>query len=293
MNRSFRAIAALAACAGTLATGATAAEAKTLDIVIAGDSYSSGVGGGGGYSGGTCTRSPNTWGQVYAKLARDKGLTVNVNNVACGGGVVTDLDKQMTAVNSSTDLVLVTIGGNDVGFANIVIQCYTAVIADPARCKSAVQAGKNKVPGVQTAALKRLQALKARMHPGGKVVVMSYPYLSDNKGYILRGLFNSYNAGQGGRELGDLGDQAVINAANIANGEAGYDLVNFIPVKDRFVGHEPNPDPYKENGAGWVHEFSGLYGPTDIYHPTPDGYRAMGAAVMANAGAGGDFGVAE
>ncbi|MBJ7470859.1 MAG: hypothetical protein JHD16_06130 [Solirubrobacteraceae bacterium] len=293
MNRSFRALAALAVCAGSLAVGATAAQAKTLDIVIAGDSYSSGVGGGGGYTGGACTRSPNTWGQVYGQLARNKGLTVNVNNVACGGGVVTDLDKQMLAVTPETDLVLVTIGGNDVGFANIVIQCFTPGISDPARCQSAIATGKRKVPGVQTAALKRLQALKARMRPGGKVVVMSYPYLANPSNYILRGLFNSFNAGKGARELGDLGDQTVINAGNLANAEAGYDFVTFVPVKDRFIGHEPNQDPFKTNSAGWIHEFNNLYGATDIYHPKPAGYRAMGEATMAKAGSGGDFGVSQ
>lgn len=293
MYRSFRALAALAACAGSLAVGTTAAQANTLDILIAGDSYSSGVGGGGGYNGGACTRSPNTWGQVYAQLARGKGHTVNVDNQACGGGVVANLYDQMKAVTPNTDLVLVTIGGNDVGFANIVIQCFTPAIADPARCKTAVNAGINKVPNVQNASLKALQALRARLRPGAKVVVASYPYLANSGSYILRGLFNAYDAGVGARRLGDLGDQAVINAGALANAEAGYDLVTFVPVKDRFVGHEPNQDPYKENAAGWIHEFNGLYGPTDIYHPKPAGYRAMGEAVLAKAGAAGDFGVSQ
>lgn len=289
MHRSLRALAVLAMSAGALATGATAAQAATLDVVIAGDSYSSGVGGGGSYSGGTCIRSTNTWGQVYAKLARERGLTVNVKNVACAGGVVPDLDKQITAVTAETDLVLLTIGGNDVGFANIVIQCFAPVISDPARCKDSVDKAKRKVPGVQTAALKRLQTLKAKMRPGGKVVVASYPYLANPSNYILRGLFNSYNTGKGARELGDLGDQIVLNAAAIANAEAGYDIVTLVETKDRFVGHEPNQDPYKENPNRWVHEIGGD-GP---YHPNTAGYKAMGEATFAESGPGFDFGVSQ
>lgn len=289
MHRSLRALAALAISTGALAAGATGAQAKTLDIVIAGDSYSSGVGGGGPYSGGTCIRSNNTWGQVYAKLARAKGLTVNVTNVACGGAVVPDLDKQIAAVTPETDLVLLTIGGNDVGFAGIVVQCFAPVISDPARCKSSVDTAKRKVPGVQTAALKRLQTLRTRMRPGGKVVVASYPYLANPSNYILRGLFNSYNSGRGARELGDLGDQIVLNAAAIANPEAGYDLVTLVETKDRFIGHEPNQDPYRENPNRWVHEIGGD-GP---YHPNTAGYLAMGQATFAESGPEFDFGVSQ
>lgn len=289
MHRSLRALAALAISTGALAAGATGAQAKTLDIVIAGDSYSSGVGGGGTYTGGTCLRSSNTWGQVYAKLAREKGLTVNVKNVACGGAVVPDLDKQIPSVTPDTDLVLLTIGGNDVGFANIVVQCFTAVIADPARCKSAVDTAKRKVPGVQTAALKRLQTLKARLRPGGKVVVASYPYLANPSNYILRGLLNSYNTGKGARELGDLGDQIVLNAAAIANAEAGYDLVSLVETKDRFIGHEPDQNPYRENPNRWVWEIGGD-GP---YHPNAAGYRAMAEATLAESGPEFDFGVSQ
>jgi lysophospholipase L1-like esterase len=289
MHRSLRAACALVACAAGLATSATAGSANTLDIVIAGDSYSSGVGASGSTFGGTCVRSNATWGAVYGQLARAKGLSVNVNNVACAGGVVKDLYGQINAVNADTDLVLVTIGGNDVGFANIVVQCFTPLIADPYRCRDSIWSGKAKVPAVQTAALAALKALKAKLHPGAKVIVMSYPYLANPSNYILRSLNGQYNSGQAARELGDLGDQAVINAANLANVDAGYELVKFIPIKDRFVGHEPNQNPYADNPQRWVNEFD-LSGP---YHPNRTGYAVMAKAVLDNAGPTFDFGASQ
>ncbi|MEH3053105.1 MAG: SGNH/GDSL hydrolase family protein [Patulibacter minatonensis] len=290
MHRTLRAAACLLAAAGSLGLTASAAQSKTLDIVIAGDSYSSGVGASGDNYGGTCLRNKRTWGEVYANLARAKGLTVNVNNVACGGGVVKDLDGQMAAVNSDTDLVLVTIGGNDVGFANIVIQCFTPVVSDAARCKSAVEAGKAKVPSVESAALERLTTLRGKLRPGAKVAVASYPYLANPNTYLLSTLFSpKYDAGKGARELGDLGDQTILSAAAKANAAAGYQYVTFVPVKDRFVGHEPNQDPYVTNPNRWVNEFD-LAGP---YHPNDAGYAAMGAATMSVAGTGGDFGVSQ
>lgn len=286
---SWRAACALVACAGSLAT-AGAAQSKTLDIVIAGDSYSSGVGASGTNYGGTCIRNKNTWGEVYGNLARAKGLTVNVTNAACGGAVVKDLDGQINSVTPQTDLVLLTIGGNDVGFANIVIQCFAPVVSDPGRCKTAVEQGKSKVPGVQTAALQRLNTLKSKLRPGAKVVYASYPYLANPSNYLLTTIFGAkYNAGQGARELGDLGDQAVLNAAATANAQAGYPLVTFVKTKDRFVGREPNQDPYVTNPNRWVNEFD-LAGP---YHPNDAGYRAMGEAVFAASGTGFDFGVSQ
>ena len=82
MTRSLRALGVLLAAACSLAGGATAAEARTLNVVLLGDSYASGVGAG-DYSA-DCGRSPGAWGEVFGQLARAKGLTVNVTNAACG-----------------------------------------------------------------------------------------------------------------------------------------------------------------------------------------------------------------
>ncbi len=291
MNTNFRAAAGALVCAAAFGLGAQGAQAKTLDIVIAGDSYSSGVGGGGYTT--ECIRSPNAFGQQYAQRVRATGVTVNVKNVACGGAVVANLDEQIKSVTPETDLVVMTIGGNDVGFANIVVSCFLPAVSDPARCKDTVDNAKAKVGGVQSAALKRLDALKARARPGIKVVVASYPYLANPGNYILRGLFNSYNAGAAARQIGDLGDQAVTGAAAQANAAAGYDLVTFAPSKDLFLGHEPNQDPYKENPNRWVHEVTGLLGPVDFYHPNPKGHAALAEAVWRVAGPDHTFGVAQ
>lgn len=291
MHRKLLALAAALGCAAALG-GVSTAQAKTLDLLIAGDSYSSGVGAG-NYRGGACLQSDGAYGFKYADLLRAKGLTVNVRNVACGGATVPNLDTQLRSVTPDTDLVVMTIGGNDVGFANIVVQCFTPLISDPARCQQAVNDGKRKIPSVQASALQRLEMLKARARPGVKVAVVSYPYLANPGNYVLRGLFNSVNAGKIARELGDMGDQAVINAGQQANASAGYDIVSFVPTKDLFIGHEPDQDPFRENPNRWVHEFTGLLGPVDFYHPTPRGYQAMAEALIRAGGPTGDFGAAQ
>lgn len=296
MSRRTRALAALLCAAAGLLAGPAAANAKTLNVLILGDSYSSGNGAGNYYDF-VCFRSRTVWGERYADTMRSRGYTVNVRNNACGGatvtgGVVPPITQQVSAITPETDLVLVTIGGNDVGFANIVVQCFIP-LADPNRCRQAVSAGKNAIPRVTQQAIDVMRSARARLRPGAKVAVLSYPYLASDSGYTLRGLLSAYRSGQGARELGDLGDQAIKTAAATLNAEAGYQLVNFVPTKDLFVGREPNPDPYRENASGWIYEsLVGSIPAFETYHPNPGGQQAMAAATLRGGGPAGDYGVA-
>jgi lysophospholipase L1-like esterase len=285
---TLRSLVLIAGAVIALAASAAPAQAKNLNLVVLGDSYSSGVGAPG--ASGTCMRSNYAWGPVYAAKLRGRGISVNFKTAACGGAVVENLDQQIKSVTPETDLVLLTIGGNDVGFIAIVLQCFVPVVADPARCKSQVAQAIKNVPGVQAKVVARIGALRARLRPGAKIGVLSYPYLANPSPFILRGLFNSYNSGAGARQLGDLGDQMIVSTAATLNAEAGYDLANFIPTKDLFEGHEPNQDPFKENRARWINELTSP-SPAGLYHPTAAGYRAMADAALRAGGPDGDFGV--
>lgn len=291
MSRPLRALAATLASVAALGGLAATAQAKTLNLVLAGDSYTSGNGTG-VYSDTKCSRSPLNWGQDYAAALRDKGLTVNVTNAACGGAVVSDLDGQISAITPDTDLVALTIGGNDVGFTNIVIQCFAPVAFDPGNCKKAVDRANTLLPGVATAALQRVEAAKARLRPGAKIIVLSYPYLAQPSTYVIRNLFGSYAAAPAVRALGDAGDAIDQQVVAKANAEFGAGFMTFVPTKDLFVGHEPNPDPYKDNPTSWINEFTNVKSPVDIYHPRVGGQQAMAQAILRVAGPNGDFGVA-
>lgn len=282
--------AALIAAGAVLAFGAGAAPAqsKTLDLVVLGDSYASGVGATG--ASGTCMRSNYAWGPVYASKLRARGTTVNFKTAACGGAVVEDLDQQINAITPETDLVLMTIGGNDVGFIEIVLRCFIPVAADPAACRQKVTAATKNAPGVAAKVKARTEAIRAKLRPGAKVGVLSYPYLANPQKYVLRSLTASYEAGTPVRALGDVGDQQIISTSAAINAEAGYDLATYIPTKDLFATHEPNQDPFKENPLRWVNEITSP-SPVGLYHPNNAGYRAMADAVLRAGGPEGDFGV--
>lgn len=298
MTRSLRATTALLAAACSLA-GATAAHAKTLDVTLLGDSYSAGVGGG-NTSGSPCYRSPNTWGQVYGALARTKGHTVNVTNLACGGATVADDDMpekslgfQISQVPAGTDLVLLTIGGNDAGFGNMVPWCFTPVVAGPNNCRIALENGQAEMPAVQANLATKLAELRTRLHSGAKVVLLTYPYLAIPSGYLLKTWFASYDSGAGVRAWGDRLDEAVGQATAAVNTQARPDFASVVSPKARFAGHEPDQNPWVQNPDRWILEWTDLPELGDIYHPSVLGYQEMAQAVFAAAGPGGDFGTAQ
>ena len=110
------------------------------DVVVLGDSYSSGEGGG-SYTDGACHRSEHAWGR------RAFAESVQVHNLACSGAVVADYwasDQQdwwnlfddVTSQRSrlealvdsgDADVVLLTMGGNDVQFADLIVACTTKI----------------------------------------------------------------------------------------------------------------------------------------------------------------------
>lgn len=115
--------------------------------VIMGDSYSSGEGAG-DYDGADdytsqvfrCHRSPHTYGRsLFDSMPDPPGATRRVTQLACSGATTTDMPRyqyiptirpQLTELRSLADsaeppdLVLLTLGGNDVGFGDFIQACF-------------------------------------------------------------------------------------------------------------------------------------------------------------------------
>ena len=288
MTRSLRALGVLLVAAGTLAACATAAQAKSLNIVLLGDSYASGVGAG-NYSA-DCGRSPGAWGEVFGQLARAKGLTVNVTNAACGGSTTAELDSQIPAVTADTDLVLMMTGGNDTDVADASVGCFFPLVAGPITCRDRLEPSIAKAPGVEPSLLQRLRVLRTRLRPDAKIVFAGYPNFALGS-YTLKTWFASYDSGAAINRLSAALDAAAQGAIATVNAEAGRQFVTFVSTKAWFAGHEIDADPWHENPASWIHELSDISTLSESYHPTAEGHRQIAAAVMASAGPAGDFGV--
>jgi lysophospholipase L1-like esterase len=233
----------------SLAVPASAAGAR---YVALGDSYSSGVGSGSYIAAsGDCLRSTLAYSQLWA----NKNAPASYVSVACSGAKTTDvIANQVSALSSSTTLVSITIGGNDVGFSQVMTDC---VIYGTSTCVSDVDAAENtartQLPGWLDNAYNAIRAHA----PNAKVVVLSYPRFYDTSVWYCIGL--SSTSRKKINEGADVLD-SVIQQAAARHGFA------FADVRSRFAaGHE-----ICDGSASWLHsvDWGNI---VQSYHPTATG----------------------
>ena len=206
---------------------------------------------------------------------------------------------QTDFVGPQTDLVLLTAGGNELGFTDIIANCFGPRIpgalegANGTRCREGVAATMAGLPEM----LDRLKSQISRLitermtgNPKSQVILLAYPLLSLDRPYHLPDGAVSYDAARGVRELG----RAAIREQRRIIDELENDFpgrVKFIEeVADAFDGHEPDPRVFTRNKHRWINEFletsgdhgqnGGISGPrsgssTDWYHPNLAGHRRI------------------
>ena len=239
---------ALGLAAAVIGTGIPAQAAPAVHYVALGDSYSSGVGAGG--TSGSCGQSPNAYAALWAKANSLASFTF----AACSGATTSDvINSQLSSLSSSTTLVSITIGGNDVGFSSIMETC---VLHSTSSCQSAVAAGEkyanDTLPGLLKTTLTDIRAHA----PNAKVVVLDYPDFYDLNTLLCLGLSGAdHQALDNG--INDL--DGVIQTAATDNGDA------FADVRSHFSGHELC------DGAGWLNSVTLPIG--NSYHPTATGQK--------------------
>lgn len=190
------------------------------------------------------------------------------------------LKPQVDAVGEDTDLVLLTSGGNDLAFSDIIKQCFVPMKRDPGSCRTRIEDATEDLPEVQSAVQGALRDVRGRLRPDARVAYLSYPYLSVTDDWVLRSFKDtlpwvsgdSYNAGGAVRTLGTAGDDAQRRAIEAANTAAGEDFVTFVDTtKDAFAGFEPDPDATRETPNGLMYELSRPI-LLENYHPNPSGH---------------------
>jgi lysophospholipase L1-like esterase len=240
----------LAAAPAAAALKNTASKYADTDYVALGDSYSSGVGSPGQV--GLCLRSPNGYPGQWAAANSPKSFT----NLACSGATTSDvLSSQIPLLSSSAELISITIGGNDAGFAPTVLSCE---VSTDAACAATVASAETTIQQSLPAELDATYAAIKNKAPNAKVVVLDYPLLFDT---------SKSSCGLGGMSLAKrrvLNDgaqtldtliQARVQAAGFRYGE----------VRGTFAGHGIcSSTPYLNNLT--------ILPPTNSFHPTKTGY---------------------
>jgi lysophospholipase L1-like esterase len=228
----------------------SAPAASAVHYVALGDSYASGVGAGNYISSsGSCDRSTNAYSQLWANAHAPASYV----STACSGAKTTDVTaNQLGPLNSTTTLVSITIGGNDVGFSSVMEDC---VIFSTDTCVSEVNAAETEartsLPGWLDTTYNAI-----RSHaPNAKVVVVDYPRFYHDLWYCI-GLSSTDR--QKINEGADVLD-SVISAAATRHGFA------FADVRSAFAnGHEIC------DSNSWLHsvDWSDI---SQSYHPTAAG----------------------
>lgn len=198
------------------------------------------------------------------------------------------MEPQWNAVGADTDLVLFSIGGNDVEFSKIIENCFAWVLRDVDTCREKIEAAQTEIQLVEGRLVTFLRSLKGKMRPDAKIVLKAYPYLEKDPEYELCDIApwpftDCYDVGREIRELGDLGDQAQQGAVDTVNGEGGAQVTFLAEVKGHFAGHEPDGRVCCENEDRWVAEFDG-FTKMEWYHYNPTGHTEI-ANLLARYGA--------
>ncbi|GAB3558869.1 lysophospholipase L1-like esterase [Actinopolyspora lacussalsi] len=235
-----------------LAPAASAANdlADPVEYAALGDSYASGVGIGNYTSeSGDCLRSP----QAYPRLMADRGTVDSLDFAACAGAQTPDvLNEQVNALSASTDVVTVSIGGNDAGFVDVITTCNAG---GDQTCDDAVTEAENYATQQLPAELAETYDAIAAAAPQARVAVVGYPRLFE-LGPCLS-LLSEFERGR----LNDAADtlDSVISEQAAA---AGF---SFLDVRDDFSGHGVC------GAQPWINGLS--YPVEESFHPNATGHE--------------------
>lgn len=230
-------------------SAAAAAPREPVDYDALGDSYAAGWG----------VAPYDAFGRSQSAypVQIDGRMKIDLDDfVAFPGATTQTILVQLAALDASTDLVTMSIGGNDVDWGTAVTACLGGT--DP-QCAAAI----GYVNGLITTALPGLlnpvyDQVEARA-PAAHVIITGYPRLFSPE-------FGDYHGASTGEQAA-LNDTADLLNTVIATAAAEQGF-QFVDVTNRFVGHGANAP------AAWIR------GPGDAsFHPNLHGYRAYRAAL--------------
>ncbi|UQS25149.1 SGNH/GDSL hydrolase family protein [Amycolatopsis thermalba] len=277
MPRRLAVLLAAATAAATLA--APAAHAESLDYVALGDSYSaaSGVLPPDPAASPLCLRSSRNYPHV---LAAETGA--HLTDVTCGAAETKHfttaqypgVPPQLDAVGADTDLITMTIGGNDSGvFISAILACGSAgilTLGQGSPCRDIHGSSFEDTVRTKTypALVTALRAVRDKA-PDAEVAILGYPWILPATG----GCFDRMPIAAGDvpylRSL-----QATLNdAVERTAGETGATYVDLSAASE---GHDACQAP----GVRWIEPVLQGTNPV-VVHPNARGEAAMAARTLA------------
>jgi lysophospholipase L1-like esterase len=230
--------------------GLVTASAIADNYVALGDSYSAGTGTRDYSLNSGCNRGP----YAYPALIKADRPNTNLTFVACSGAKTTDvLNNQVQSLSTSTNIVTITIGGNDAGFSNVITQCALPLVS----CNSDITNANNYISNTLPGQLNNVYSQIKSRAPNARGGVLGYPRLFMGVDCNAGTFFST-------DEMTKLNATAdLLKNVTAARAAAyGFTFKDAIPS---FTGHAVC------SSSEWL---NGLSNPiSDSYHPNRNGHK--------------------
>lgn len=255
MQRRWTAAILTAALAATVTAGLAAPAQATpppygpdTEYVALGDSYSAGLGASGSVDP-TCGQSASGYPVLWAQ-----GHSVtDFTNATCSGAIAGDvIANQLASLSAATDVVTITIGGNDVALGD---QVSTCLLWGDISCRQRVDQVKASLPTTLAGVDQAYAAIRAAA-PNAQVYVLGYPRLFDTAAICFVPLVPSQASRKILNESVDNLNAALAQRAVAA----GF---TFVDARTTFDGHGVC------SSTPWINGVASLPGPL---HPNTRGY---------------------
>jgi hypothetical protein len=246
-----------AALVSTLFVLGTAPAALGADKYVAlGDSFSSGVGTGSYTLSSSCRRGV----YAYPWLVAQQRLETSLTFVACSGATTSSLmTNQIGFVTADTSIVTVTIGGNDIGFSDLIVQC---TLSD---CSSALDRTRASLGTVLGPRLDTVYAaIRSRAALNAKVIVLGYPFI-----FSSAGCFGTLGISSTERAKANL---LANDLDALSSQRAGLAGVTYQSALGKFTGHAVC------SSSAWLNGLN-LFNTVESYHPNRNG-NSLGYAPL-------------
>lgn len=272
----------------------------TLNVLVLGDSYSAGNGALDYEGAAGCWRSPHNYGEDFAALNDTENFTTTeVTTKACSGAVTEDFwypkggrPAMWDWVTHNYDTILLTVGGNDIHFADIVKHCLVKKTRTAKHCDPNLNRAEKLVNGdkLRSQIATVLAGIQGQAAPGTRIVLLGYPYLEADDGSPFK--LDNVKVAKRIRAIGKAGDRVQSEIVDLLNQRTGVNQFAFVPTKQLFAGKTDNADDrcgLSAEDAGHFHELQAdannkhrwmtqpwIDGGFDMratwYHPNPIGW---------------------
>jgi lysophospholipase L1-like esterase len=243
-----------------------------------------------------------------ANISCSGGRTKNIFRAQSGGegqnGEAPQADQLLPIARSrNVELIMLSIGGNDLGFASIIAACLQAYTAKTGPCEPSQQAKVDAlVPKATAGVVKSIDEIRAVMAEAGygqgdyRLVVQTYPSVvpraSETRYAELGTDRNTFGCPFYDQDLNWARDRAAPQIGAVAKTAAASRGVETLDLLDAFQGHEicakttqnstptVRPGPTGSEWGRFVGASTVQQGDLqEAFHPNAYGQRALGDCV--------------